>query len=53
MHFAGMQMVQHRNTGINKKILAGVLWMSLIFLILAVFICLLTWGLLELSVLFK
>lgn len=44
---------ERRKGGVNRKILSGVMWMSLIFLILAVFICLLTWGLLELSVLFK
>jgi hypothetical protein len=39
--------------GVNKQVFSGVMWLSLVFLILAVFICLLTWGLLELSVIFK
>lgn len=42
-----------KERGINKQIFSGVMWLSLVFLILAVFVCLLTWGLLELSVLFK
>lgn len=53
MNTGVVQKAETKERGINRQIFSGVMWLSLVFLILAVFVCLLTWGLLELSVLFK
>lgn len=53
MNTGVVQKAEAKERGINRQIFSGVMWLSLVFLILAVFVCLLTWGLLELSVLFK
>lgn len=42
-----------KQAGVGKKVFSGIMLLTLVFTILAIFFFLVTWGLMELSVLMK